>query len=223
MEQYLKQGLAPDSKVLDIRQVDVSTGRFLEDNTPVYVITFTTQEVLLFRNRKTREVVVGAENRVEQCNYAAVITRVEEELENELTGGWKVIEVRGFFSPLSHVWTGTDDGIDGTSVRACISITNLFSPISDTDVAMGSPAKTAFVLASHPVLLPARMTFNSHHHSRNIYTHILIRAYYCVRHLDSIIRGLGACQHVAPQPGYYHSTRVARFCKILLDFFTTQL
>src|SRR5580698_2470695 len=97
MEQYLKQGLAPDSKVLDIRQVDVSTGRFLEDNTPVYVITFTTQEVLRFRNRKTREVVVGAENRVEQCNYAAVITRVEEELENELTGGWKVIEVRGFF------------------------------------------------------------------------------------------------------------------------------
>jgi import inner membrane translocase subunit TIM44 len=97
MEQYLRQGLAPDSKVLDIRQVDVSTGRFLEDNTPVYVITFTTQEVLLFRDRKTREVVVGAEDRVEQCNYAAVITRVEEDLENELTGGWKVIEVRGFF------------------------------------------------------------------------------------------------------------------------------
>jgi import inner membrane translocase subunit TIM44 len=97
MEQYLRQGLAPDSKVLDIRQVDVSTGRFLEDNMPVYVITFTTQEVLLFRDRKTREVVVGAEDRVEQCNYAAVITRVEEELENELTGGWKVIEVRGFF------------------------------------------------------------------------------------------------------------------------------
>ena len=96
MEQYLRQGLAPDSKVLDIRQVDVSTGRFLEDNTPVYVITFTTQEVLLFRDRKTREVVIGAEDRVEQCNYAAVITRVEEELENELTGGWKVIEVRRF-------------------------------------------------------------------------------------------------------------------------------
>jgi mitochondrial import inner membrane translocase subunit TIM44 len=122
MEQYLRQGLVPDSKVLDIRQVDVSTGRFLEDDIPVYVITFTTQEVLLFRDRKTREVVVGAEDRVEQCNYAAVITRVEEELENELTGGWKVIEVRGFFS-LSRVRTGTDDGIDGTSVGACISIT----------------------------------------------------------------------------------------------------
>ena len=60
----------------------------------MFVITFTTQEVLLFRDRKTGEVVVGAEDRVEQCNYAAVVTRVEEELENELTGGWKVIEVR---------------------------------------------------------------------------------------------------------------------------------
>ncbi|KAH9011063.1 hypothetical protein EDB85DRAFT_1871012, partial [Lactarius pseudohatsudake] len=96
MEQYLCQGMQPDLKALDIRQVDVSTGRFLEDNTPVFMITFTAQEVLLFRDRKTREVVVGAEDRVEQCNYAAVVTCVEEDLENELTGGWKVIEVRFF-------------------------------------------------------------------------------------------------------------------------------
>ena len=61
MEQYLKQGLVPNSKVLDIRQVDMSMGCFLEDNTPVYVITFTTQEVLLFRDRKTRNIIVGAE------------------------------------------------------------------------------------------------------------------------------------------------------------------
>jgi import inner membrane translocase subunit TIM44 len=49
--------------------------------------------MLLFRDAKTREVVVGAENRVEQCTYVAAITRAEEELNNELTGGWKVIEV----------------------------------------------------------------------------------------------------------------------------------
>jgi hypothetical protein len=29
--------------------------------------------------------------------YAAVLTRVEEELDDELTGGWKVVEVRVFF------------------------------------------------------------------------------------------------------------------------------
>ena len=60
----------------------------------MFVITFATQEMLLFRNAKTGEIVVGAEDRVEQCHYAAVITRLEEELDNELTGGWKVIEVR---------------------------------------------------------------------------------------------------------------------------------
>lgn len=93
MEQYLKQGLVSDSKCLDIRQVDVSTARVLENDIPVLVVTFSTQEVLLFRNAKTREIVVGAENKVEQCMYVAAITRVEEQLEDELTGGWKVIEM----------------------------------------------------------------------------------------------------------------------------------
>ncbi|KAI0091738.1 mitochondria import inner membrane translocase TIM44 subunit [Irpex rosettiformis] len=93
MEVYLKQGLISDSKVLDIRQVEVSQGKILENDIPVFVITFTTQEMLLFRNARTREIVVGAENKVDQCHYAAVITRVEEELDNELTGGWKVVEM----------------------------------------------------------------------------------------------------------------------------------
>ncbi|TFY72009.1 hypothetical protein EVG20_g993 [Dentipellis fragilis] len=93
MEQYLRQGLVSDSKVLDIRQVDVSAGKFLENNVPVFIITFATQEVLLFRNVATGEIAVGAEDRVEQCHYAAVITKIEEELDNELTGGWKVVEM----------------------------------------------------------------------------------------------------------------------------------
>jgi import inner membrane translocase subunit TIM44 len=109
MEQYLRQGLVSDSKVLDIRQVDVSGGykfcrylfmgiqvsdaKILENNVPVFLVTFVTQEVLMFRNVKTREIAVGADNKVEQCVYVAAITRIEEELDNELTGGWKVIEV----------------------------------------------------------------------------------------------------------------------------------
>jgi mitochondrial import inner membrane translocase subunit TIM44 len=96
MDQYLKSGLVSDSKVLDIRQVDITSGKLLEvsDTTlPVFVVTFNTQEVLLFRNAKTKEVVVGKEDRVEQCMYAAVITRIEEEMDDELTGGWKVVEV----------------------------------------------------------------------------------------------------------------------------------
>ena len=72
----------------------MSQGKILENDIPVFVITFATQEMLIFRNAKTREIVVGAEDKVEQCHYAAVITRLEEELDNELTGGWKVVEVR---------------------------------------------------------------------------------------------------------------------------------
>ncbi|XP_006461848.1 hypothetical protein AGABI2DRAFT_185943 [Agaricus bisporus var. bisporus H97] len=93
MEQYLRQGLVSDSKVLDIRQVDISDAKILDNNVPIFLVTFVTQEVLMFRNAKTGEITIGADNKVEQCVYVAAITRVEEELDHELTGGWKVIEM----------------------------------------------------------------------------------------------------------------------------------
>ncbi|KAF8906240.1 import inner membrane translocase subunit tim44 [Gymnopilus junonius] len=93
MEHFLRQGLISDSKVLDIRQVDVADAKILENDIPIFLITFATQEMMLFRNVMTREVVVGAENKVEQCTYVAAVTRVPEELDNELTGGWKVVEM----------------------------------------------------------------------------------------------------------------------------------
>lgn len=65
----------------------------LENNVPVFLVTFATQELLLYRHAKSGEVVVGNENEVEQCRYAMVLTRIETDLENELTGGWKVVEV----------------------------------------------------------------------------------------------------------------------------------
>ncbi|CAE6417278.1 unnamed protein product, partial [Rhizoctonia solani] len=93
MEQYTKQGLISESKVIDIANVDVAKGSLLENNVPVFVVSFSTQEVLVFRNAKTAEVVVGAPDRVEQCSYAVVVTRVEDELDNQLTGGWKIVEM----------------------------------------------------------------------------------------------------------------------------------
>ncbi|KAH7105845.1 import inner membrane translocase subunit tim44 [Auriculariales sp. MPI-PUGE-AT-0066] len=93
LEVYLKQGLISSSKVLDIRNVDIASGKIIENEIPVWVVQFTTQEVLMFRDAKTGDVTVGAENKVEQCMYAAVFTRVPEELENEFTGGWKVVEM----------------------------------------------------------------------------------------------------------------------------------
>ncbi|WVN91172.1 uncharacterized protein L203_106427 [Cryptococcus depauperatus CBS 7841] len=93
MGQYIKQGLLSDSKILDIKHVDVLHGKILENDVPVFVITFATQEQLLFRSAKTGKVVVGDEGSVEMCRYAMVVTRVETELDNELTGGWKVVEM----------------------------------------------------------------------------------------------------------------------------------
>lgn len=66
----------------------------LEDDIPVLTVTFSTQEVLVFRNALTGDIVVGAQDKVEQCMYGAVVTRVESELDNPTTGGWKIIEVR---------------------------------------------------------------------------------------------------------------------------------
>ncbi|KJA28027.1 hypothetical protein HYPSUDRAFT_197581 [Hypholoma sublateritium FD-334 SS-4] len=93
MEHFLRQGLISDSKVLDIRQVDVQDAKILENDVPVFLVSFATQEMLLFRNAKTAEIVVGAENKVEQCTYVAAITRIPEQLDDELTGGWKIIEM----------------------------------------------------------------------------------------------------------------------------------
>jgi hypothetical protein len=73
--------------------VQVSTGKILDNDIAVFLVTFSTQEVLVFRNALTKEVAVGAEDKVEKCTYGAVITRVESELDNETTGGWKIIEV----------------------------------------------------------------------------------------------------------------------------------
>lgn len=78
--------------------------------------------MLLFRNAKSGEIVVGAENRVEQCHYAAVVTRLEEELDNELTGGWKVVEVRERVIAYTNVCADGLLLLDGTEIRSCVPI-----------------------------------------------------------------------------------------------------
>lgn len=81
--------------------------------------------MLIFRNAKTGEIVVGSEDRVEQCHYAAVITRFEEELDNELTGGWKIVEVSRSAATrlLRNILTILPS--DGSSVRSPVPIVAL--------------------------------------------------------------------------------------------------
>ncbi|KAL7421387.1 protein translocase subunit [Cryptotrichosporon argae] len=91
--EYVKRGLVSESKILDIKHVDIVSGKMLENDVPVWVVSFASQEVLLFRSAKTGEAVVGSENGVEACRYAMVLTRDPAQLDNELTGGWKVVEM----------------------------------------------------------------------------------------------------------------------------------
>ena len=54
------QGLISDCKLLDIRNVELVAAKILDTDIPVLVVSFQTQEILLFRNAKG-EVSVGKE------------------------------------------------------------------------------------------------------------------------------------------------------------------
>lgn len=92
-KQFIQQGLFSDSKILDIRGVEVVTCKSLQPNdTPVIVVSCRAQEIHLYRKAKTGEVAAGTEDHIQMSTYAMVFTRVPEEMDNEETEGWKVIE-----------------------------------------------------------------------------------------------------------------------------------
>lgn len=92
-KQFIQQGLFSDSKILDIRGVEVVTCKSLQPNdTPVIVVSCRAQEIHLYRKAKTGEVAAGTEDHIQMSTYAMVFTRVPEEMDNETTEGWKVIE-----------------------------------------------------------------------------------------------------------------------------------
>ena len=119
--------------------------------------------MLLFRNAVSREVVVGAENRVEQCTYAAVITRVAEEMPDEITGGWKVIEV--MCSPCQRSSTDAHESnvIDGAQICKSISITFVDGNRRERS------AHTSYSIHSHTLFV----AYSSTHHSSSP-RHILL-------------------------------------------------
>lgn len=53
--------------------------------------------------------MAGKEDKIEQVVYVAVVTRLEEELENEITGGWKFVDV-SFSGRLPNFYGSYDDG-----------------------------------------------------------------------------------------------------------------
>lgn len=95
MEQYTKAGLKSDGKILDIRHVDILNARILEPgDIPVFIITCRTQEVHVYRNKKTKELAAGMEDKVQLVTYAIGVTRLPEEVSNPETRGWRMIELQ---------------------------------------------------------------------------------------------------------------------------------
>ncbi|SCV70495.1 BQ2448_1889 [Microbotryum intermedium] len=85
--------LVSESRVLDIRNLDIMSAKILDTDLHVFVVAWRTQEILAYRDIKTGKLAVGDENKIEQVGYVAVLTRVDEELDNKVTGGWKVIDM----------------------------------------------------------------------------------------------------------------------------------
>ncbi|OZJ04542.1 hypothetical protein BZG36_02710 [Bifiguratus adelaidae] len=93
VQAQMQQGLLSDCRILDLRDVDLVTAKILENDVPVLVLSFRTQEVIVFRNASTKEIVYGKEDNIEQVTYACVLTKQEDELQNPITGGWRVIDM----------------------------------------------------------------------------------------------------------------------------------
>lgn len=100
-------GLVSDCKLLDLSRVDIRAMKFNEEaQLPFLHMTFTTQEILLFRDRKTGEIKLGTEDMIESPIYNIFITKAQFVDEagaagvegvsapvsfNPATGGWKII------------------------------------------------------------------------------------------------------------------------------------
>ncbi|KAK5114918.1 hypothetical protein LTR62_002077 [Meristemomyces frigidus] len=95
MQQYTTAGLKSDGKILDIRNVDILSARILEPGEiPVFVLMARTQEVHVYRNKKSGELAAGMEDKVQQVTYAIGVTRIPEDVHNPETRGWKLIELQ---------------------------------------------------------------------------------------------------------------------------------
>jgi import inner membrane translocase subunit TIM44 len=94
MKQYTTAGLKSDGKILDIRHVDILNARLLENEIPVFIITCRTQEVHVYKDIKTSNLMAGMDDKVQLVTYAIGVTRIPEDVNNPETRGWRLIELQ---------------------------------------------------------------------------------------------------------------------------------
>ncbi|OBZ86359.1 Mitochondrial import inner membrane translocase subunit tim44 [Choanephora cucurbitarum] len=93
IQAQMQQGLISDCKIQDMRDIDLVAAKILENDIPVLVLSFRTQEIIVFRNAKSGEIVYGKEDHIEQVTYACVLTKEPEDLQNPITAGWRIIDM----------------------------------------------------------------------------------------------------------------------------------
>lgn len=75
--------------------MELTASKILENDLPILLLDFNTQEVLIFKNRKG-EIVLGSEDHIEHARYRIVFTKdqcSDPTLPiNPKTNGWRAIE-----------------------------------------------------------------------------------------------------------------------------------
>ena len=94
-EAQRSKGLVSDSKLLDIRDVDIRQLTMLNDELPIILVGFMTQEILLFRNVKG-EIEIGSEDHIQAASYVIAFSKSQlldpEAPVDPVTGGWVVVD-----------------------------------------------------------------------------------------------------------------------------------
>lgn len=80
-----------EGRVLDLRHIEVVTAKILDD-TPVIVVTFTTQQISYVRDQ-TGKIVEGREDGIENVNYVMALAKMEKPDRGSPTKGWKLLEI----------------------------------------------------------------------------------------------------------------------------------
>lgn len=91
-KQVLEQKLISDSKIVELRNVDIARYRVVPPNDiPVFIVSFRTQEIHIYRNPEG-DIVAGREDHVQAVTYIAIFTRLKDELQNPVTAGWRIMD-----------------------------------------------------------------------------------------------------------------------------------
>ncbi|KAI9141851.1 hypothetical protein BKA69DRAFT_366578 [Paraphysoderma sedebokerense] len=89
-----QENLRSDSKLVDLRNVELVTAKVLDNSVPVLILSFSTQEIFLFRDRISGEVKFGKPDHITSNTYVAVMTIDEGgAMAHPVTKGWKVLEL----------------------------------------------------------------------------------------------------------------------------------